>query len=76
MAWAAAQPAVSSLIIGATKVAQLQDNIASLEVTLLPEQIATLNAASEPDLLHPYMFFTGMLHRERVWSSTDVRGWK
>ena len=76
LAWASVQPAVSSLIIGATKVEQLQDNIASLDVTLSGEQIATLNRASEPDLLHPYVFFTGMLHRERVWSSTDVTGWK
>lgn len=76
LAWAIAQPAVSSLIIGATKVEQLQDNIASLAVTLTPGQIVRLNTASEPDLIHPYMFFTGMLRRERVFGGTDVTGWR
>ena len=76
LAWAQAQPAVSSLIIGATRVEQLQDNIASLAVTLTAEQIAKLSAASEPDLVHPYMFFTGMLRRERVFGGTDVTSWR
>lgn len=76
LAWALARPAISSLIIGATKVEQLQDNIASLEVKLTTEQMAQLNAAGALDLLHPYMFFTGMLHRERVFSGTDVEGWQ
>ena len=79
--WAAgpgalARPAISSLIIGATKVEQLQDNIASLEVKLTAEQMTELNAAGALDLLHPYMFFTGMLHRERVFGGTDVEGWR
>ena len=69
------QPGVTSLILGATKVEQLQDNIASLAVTLTPGQIGKLNAASEPDLVHPYMFFTGMLRRDRVFGGTDVTGW-
>lgn len=76
LAWALARPAISSLIIGATKVPQLQDNIASLEVTLTSSQMDTLNAAGAPDLLHPYMFFTGMLHRDRVFGGTDVEGWQ
>ncbi len=75
LAWALAQPAVASLIIGATRVEQLQDNIASLEVELSREEIARLSEASEPDLIHPYMFFTGMLRRERVFGGTDVTGW-
>ena len=76
LAWAAAQPGVSSLIIGATRVEQLHDNIASLDIRLTPEQTAKLNAASAPELVHPYMFFTGMLRRERVFGGADVAGWR
>ena len=76
LAWVTAQRAVASLIIGATKVEQLNDNIASLEVVLTPEQISRLSAAGEPELVHPYMFFTGMLRRGRVFGGTDVQGWR
>ncbi len=76
LAWAQAQPGVSSLIIGATKVAQLEDNSQSLSIALTAEQMGKLNAASAPDLIHPYMFFVGMLHRERVFGGTTVTGWR
>ena len=46
LAWAAAQPGMTSLIVGATKVAQIQDNIASLEITLTPEQLDKLATVS------------------------------
>jgi aryl-alcohol dehydrogenase-like predicted oxidoreductase len=75
LAWASAQPGVTSLILGATKVEQLQDNIASLGVVLTAEQLAKLSAVSALELVHPYMFFTGMLRRDRVFGGTDVRGW-
>jgi aryl-alcohol dehydrogenase-like predicted oxidoreductase len=76
LAWASAQKDVTSLILGATKVEQLQDNIASLSVTLTVEQLSKLNDVSAPELVHPYMFFTGMLRRERVFGGTDVTGWR
>jgi aryl-alcohol dehydrogenase-like predicted oxidoreductase len=76
LAWATAQPAVASLIIGATKVEQLADNIASLEVVLSDSQMGKLSAASAPELAHPYMFFTGMLKKDRVFGGTNVAGWR
>src|SRR5262249_24613091 len=35
--WAATQPGVSSTIVGATSVAQLDDNLAALDFTIAPE---------------------------------------
>ncbi len=75
LAWTSAQRGVTSLILGATNVEQLQDNIASLDVTLTPDQSGRLNGVSASDLVHPYMFFRGMLRRERIWGGTDVKGW-
>ena len=76
LAWASAQPGVTSLILGATKVEQIADNIASLSITLTADQLAKLGEAGAPELVHPYMFFTGVLRRERVFGGTDVTGWR
>lgn len=44
-------------IIGARRVAQLQDNLSSLELTLTPEQLSTLNEASAIEMGFPHDFF-------------------
>ncbi len=44
-------------IIGARRVAQLQDNLASLELTLTPEQLTTLNEASAIGMGFPHEFY-------------------
>jgi len=56
LAWVAARPGVTSPIIGARTLAQLDDNLASLEVTLTPEQTAALDALSAPALDFPAGF--------------------
>jgi aryl-alcohol dehydrogenase-like predicted oxidoreductase len=44
-------------IVGARSVAQLQDNLASLELKLAPEQVAALNDASAIEMGFPHDFF-------------------
>jgi len=44
-------------IIGARRITQLQDNLASLELNLMPEQLATLNEASAIELGFPGDFY-------------------
>jgi aryl-alcohol dehydrogenase-like predicted oxidoreductase len=39
LAWVLRQPGVSSVITGATKVSQMEDNLGAAEVELSPEQI-------------------------------------
>jgi aryl-alcohol dehydrogenase-like predicted oxidoreductase len=56
LAWAGSQPGVTSLIIGARTVEQLDDNLGALNVTLSPEQNAVLEEASRPKLNFPYEF--------------------
>ena len=41
-------------IIGARKLTQLQDNLASLDLQLSPEQVKTLDEASRVELGFPY----------------------
>lgn len=46
LAWLRAQPSIAGPIVSATKTAQLEDNLAALTLTLSPEEIARLDAAS------------------------------
>ena len=53
LAWLLAQKGVSSVIIGANKIAQLEDNLKSANVDLNPEEIAQLSNVTMPKKLYP-----------------------
>jgi aryl-alcohol dehydrogenase-like predicted oxidoreductase len=55
--WVANRPGVASVILGATKLPQLEDNLAALSFAIPPELQARLDAASAPEPLFPYTFF-------------------
>lgn len=54
--WVRQQPGVTAPIIGARKLDQLKDNLASTEWALEPDELARLNAASAIPLPSPYNF--------------------
>jgi aryl-alcohol dehydrogenase-like predicted oxidoreductase len=55
LAWLDAQPAVTSTILGARTIEQLQQNLAAVDLRLDAEQIATLTEASTPRTeVYPY----------------------
>jgi aryl-alcohol dehydrogenase-like predicted oxidoreductase len=56
LAWLLAQPGVTSPIIGARTVAQLDDNLEALELKLTPKQLEKLAAVSQPKLDFPAEF--------------------
>jgi len=56
LAWVQARPTVSSTIIGARTLAQLEDNLKALELKLTPEQTAALDALTKPKLDFPAEF--------------------
>lgn len=74
LAWASAQPGVSSLIAGASQLAQLHDNLASLDLHLPPAQLQALNEASAPEPVFPYPIFTPAINRG-IFGGASVRGW-
>ena len=57
LAWVQSRPGITSTIIGARRIDQLEQNLAGLDVTLRPEDIEALNKASEPTLNFPAPFF-------------------
>jgi aryl-alcohol dehydrogenase-like predicted oxidoreductase len=48
LAWVQAQPGVASTIIGARKMAQLDDNVKALELKLTKEELGKLDALTKP----------------------------
>ena len=73
--WVATQPGVTSTIIGATKIAQLDSNLSSLDFTIPAELRARLDKAGELDPnAQPYAFFTPTL-QERIGGNVAIRAW-
>lgn len=55
LAWLAAQPSVTSVILGARKREQLADNLAAAQLQLSSEEVARLSQASTPQVAeYPY----------------------
>jgi aryl-alcohol dehydrogenase-like predicted oxidoreductase len=72
LAWITRRPAVASTIIGATRPAQLAENLAALEFAIPPEIAARLDEVSRPELVHPYHFFQPEM-RGMISGGTTVR---
>jgi aryl-alcohol dehydrogenase-like predicted oxidoreductase len=53
LAWLLAQKGVTSVIIGANKMSQLEDNLKSTEISLTDEEIKKLSDATKPKKLYP-----------------------
>ena len=53
LAWLLAQPGVTSIIIGANKLSQLEDNLRAVQVQLTQEEIDQLSSSTTPAPLYP-----------------------
>jgi aryl-alcohol dehydrogenase-like predicted oxidoreductase len=64
--WVAHRPGIASVIVGATKLAQLEDNLIALEFEMPPELVDRLDCISRPAAQFPDSFFgneiQGMIH--------------
>jgi aryl-alcohol dehydrogenase-like predicted oxidoreductase len=58
LAWLRYRPVPVIPIIGARKLSQLQDNLASFDVELSQEQLKSLDEASRVDLGFPYSIYS------------------
>jgi aryl-alcohol dehydrogenase-like predicted oxidoreductase len=57
LAWLRYRPVPTIPILGARKLSQLQDNLASFNLALSPEQVKALDEASQIDTGFPYHFY-------------------
>jgi len=53
LSWVLGRPAVSSVIVAARKVEQLEDNIRAVELRLLDDEVQLLDTASDPGVPYP-----------------------
>jgi diketogulonate reductase-like aldo/keto reductase len=76
LAWLRYRPVPVIPIIGARKLSQLQDNLASFDLTLSADQLKTLDEASRIELGFPYDFYAkemfNDLPRDQIDSPTAV----
>ncbi len=74
LAWAAAQPGVTSLILGANGVGQLSENLAALDLQLSEQHLQALGQSSALDVAFPYGLFTAE-GSKMVFGGASVKGW-
>jgi aryl-alcohol dehydrogenase-like predicted oxidoreductase len=67
LAWLRYRPVTVIPIIGARKLSQLQDNLASLDLTLSADQLKTLDEASRIELGFPHDFYEVELVRGLIY---------
>ncbi len=72
--WAATQPGITSTIIGATKLAQLDDNLAALDFEIPAAQRKRLDEASALEAIHPYIFYGSNIH-PMVTGGASIHAW-
>ena len=72
--WAATQPGITSTIIGASKLSQVNDNLSAVDFTIPAALRARLDHASRPESLHPYVFFEPFL-QGMINGSAPVSRW-
>jgi aryl-alcohol dehydrogenase-like predicted oxidoreductase len=79
--WVATQPGVTSTIIGATKLAQLDANVAALDFTIPVDLRKRLDQASALEPVSPYTFFAEPFRTmingtvlPRAWSPAPITG--
>ncbi|MCB1199547.1 MAG: aldo/keto reductase [Leptospiraceae bacterium] len=58
LAWLLRQPGVSSVIVGARRLEQFNDNVQSVDVQLTDDQLLKLNEVSQPAIPFPYVDFS------------------
>lgn len=71
--WVANRPGVTSTLLGATKVEQLEDTLHALEFEIPAPLTAKLEEAGRPDSVFPYFFFEPATRAAMFSGGTAVR---
>jgi aryl-alcohol dehydrogenase-like predicted oxidoreductase len=56
LAWLLTRPAVCSILVGASRLSQLEDNLKAIDVTLDADELQQLDEASAPFVPYPHWF--------------------
>ena len=69
LAWLLAKPVVGSIILGASKLSQLEDNLRATEIKVGTSDLAALDEITQPPVLYPHWFNANALdakHKEAL----------
>lgn len=72
LAWVQGRPGVASTIMGARSMRQLEDNLAALDITLTPQDVATLDELSAPEPIFPGSFLRNL--DPTIQNGTTING--
>ena len=61
LAWLLAKPHVTSILVGASKTSQLEDNLGALNLRLSADELANLDEITKPQLIYPNWFHSATL---------------
>ena len=75
LAWVVRRPGVSSTLMGVSKLEQLRDNLAALEIRLSESHLAELDEASATPQRMLYSLFTPSVRRHAVFGGSTVRSY-
>ncbi len=73
LSWITRRAGVTSTLMGVSKVTQVAQNVAALDVVLSPQHRATLDAVSAPEQKMLYSLFTPALRQHAVFGGSTVR---
>ena len=73
--WVATQPGITSTILGASKLSQLEDNLKAIEFTIPAELRKRLDEIGGPPSIHPYEFFEPFI-QTMIHGSSAVKAWQ
>jgi aryl-alcohol dehydrogenase-like predicted oxidoreductase len=76
LAWVTGRPGVSSTLMGVSRVEQVADNIAALDLMLSAEHRAALDAVSAPEPRMLYSLFTPAVRQQAVFGGSSVMAWR
>ena len=75
LAWVTGRPGVTSTLMGVSRVEQVTDNVAALDVILLAAHRAALDGVSAPEQRMLYSLFTPALRQHAVFGGSTVSAW-
>ena len=74
LAWVVGRPGVASTLMGVSRAGQVTDNVAALEIRLLPEHRAALDAASDGSQPFLYALFAPATRNQIVFGGAPIQG--
>ena len=76
LAWVTGRPGITAALMGASRVEQVADNVAALDVVLSPEHRAALDAVSATTEARIYALFAPAMRRNVTFGGASVRAWR